>query len=119
VYWCGICGIVLPIVARPDLVIIDGFHRWTVSGREALRSMLATPSGAIMVPVVIVNHDDPSKNIYGTITHNRARRVHQLGPMKAIVKQLLGVPQGLAGVARHQRAEPRHAASRGRWLCSN
>jgi hypothetical protein len=42
-----------------------------------------------MVPVVIVEHDDPAKNVYGTITHNRARGVHQLGPMKAVIKRLL------------------------------
>lgn len=77
-------GWTLPIVCRPDFTIIDGFHRWTVAGREPLRSKL---NG--MVPVVIVHHTDPSANIYGTITHNRARGVHQLGPMKSIVKQLM------------------------------
>lgn len=82
-------GWTLPIVARPDFTIIDGFHRWTVAGREPLRSLLATPEGAVMVPVVIVRHEDEAKNIYGTITHNRARGVHQLGPMKTIIKRLL------------------------------
>jgi len=77
-------GWTLPIVARPDYTIIDGFHRWLVSGRERLRAMLAG-----MVPVVIVNHADPAANVYGTITHNRARGIHQLGPMKTIVQRLL------------------------------
>ncbi|WP_018674857.1 ParB N-terminal domain-containing protein [Riemerella columbina] len=27
-------GFCFPIVVRPDMTIIDGFHRWTVSGRE-------------------------------------------------------------------------------------
>jgi ParB-like chromosome segregation protein Spo0J len=81
-------GWTLPIVCRPDFTIIDGFHRWTVAGREPLRTKLMTPEG-IMVPVVIVHHEDQAKNIYGTITHNRARGVHQLGPMKSIIKQLL------------------------------
>ena len=27
-------GWTLPIVCRPDYTIIDGFHRWTVSGRD-------------------------------------------------------------------------------------
>ena len=31
-------GWTLPIVVRPDFTIIDGFHRWTVAGREPLRS---------------------------------------------------------------------------------
>ena len=77
-------GWTLPIVVRPDYTIIDGFHRWTVSGREPLKSKLGGK-----VPVVIVDHEDESKNIYGTVTHNRARGTHLLEPMKAIVKRLL------------------------------
>ena len=30
-------GWTLPIVVRPDLTIIDGFHRWTVAGGEPLK----------------------------------------------------------------------------------
>ena len=42
------------------------------------------------MPVVIVDHQgDESADIYGTITHNRARGTHLLEPMKAIVKKLL------------------------------
>ena len=77
-------GWTMPIVIRPDYTIIDGFHRWTVSGREPLRSKL---NGK--VPVVIVDHDDHDKNIYGTVTHNRARGTHLLEPMKNIVKELI------------------------------
>ena len=75
-------GWTLPIVVRPDYTIIDGFHRWTVSGREPLYSKLQGK-----VPVVIVAHSDKSDD--GTITHNRARGTHLLEPMKAIVKQLI------------------------------
>lgn len=78
-------GWTLPIVVRPDYTIIDGYHRWTVAGREPLKSELDGK-----VPVVIVEHDDPDEDIYGTITHNRARGTHLLEPMKAIVKRLLG-----------------------------
>ena len=77
-------GWTLPIVVRPDLTIIDGFHRWTVAGEEPLRSMLDGK-----VPVVTVVHEDASEDIYGTVTHNRARGTHLLEPMKAIVKRLL------------------------------
>lgn len=77
-------GWTMPIVVRPDYTIIDGFHRWTVAGREPLRSKLGGK-----VPVVIVNHADANDDIYGTITHNRARGQHLLEPMKAIVKRLL------------------------------
>lgn len=77
-------GWTLPIVVRPDYTIIDGFHRWTVAGQEPLKSKLGGK-----VPVVIVKHEDESEDIYGTVTHNRARGTHLLEPMKAIVKRLL------------------------------
>lgn len=77
-------GWTLPIVVRPDYTIIDGFHRWTVSGREPLYTKLGGK-----VPVVIVDHEDEADDVYGTITHNRARGTHLLEPMKAIVKKLM------------------------------
>ena len=77
-------GWTLPIVCRPDYTIIDGFHRWTVSGREPLFSML---NGK--VPVVLVSHKSEEDNVYGTITHNRARGTHLLEPMEKIVKKLI------------------------------
>lgn len=78
-------GWTLPIVVRPDYTIIDGFHRWTVAKQEPLKAMLGGK-----VPVVIVEHENRDGDIYGTITHNRARGIHLLEPMKAIVKELLG-----------------------------
>lgn len=77
-------GWTLPIVVRPDMTIIDGFHRWTVAGEEPLRTMLDGK-----VPVVVVAHKEHSEDIYGTVTHNRARGTHLLEPMKAIVKELV------------------------------
>ena len=66
-------GWTLPIVVRPDYTIIDGFHRWTVAGREPLLSKLGGK-----VPVVIVPHDNEADDIFGTITHNRAGGTHLL-----------------------------------------
>lgn len=77
-------GWTLPIVVRPDYTIIDGFHRWTVAGREPLKTILGGK-----VPCVIVDHADHDDDIFGTITHNRARGTHLLEPMKAIVKELI------------------------------
>jgi ParB-like chromosome segregation protein Spo0J len=77
-------GWTLPIVVKPDYTIIDGYHRWTVAGEEPLSSILEGK-----VPVVIVEHNDEDEDIYGTITHNRARGTHLLEPMKAIVKRLI------------------------------
>lgn len=84
-----------PIVVTPALIIIDGYHRWLVAGEEPLRTKLAG-----QVPIVIVAHADPAQDVYGTITHNRARGVHQLGPMKAIIKRLLEAGKTVEEVGR-------------------
>ena len=94
-------GWTLPIVVQPDYTIIDGFHRWTVAGQEPLVTMLEGK-----VPVVIVAHDDNSKNVYGTITHNRARGEHLLGPMKAIVKSLLGEGKSVEEIGKELGMKP-------------
>lgn len=88
-------GWTLPIVVRPDYTIIDGFHRWTVSGREPLLTKL---NGK--VPVVIVDHQDSAANVYGTITHNRARGTHLLEPMKNIVQGLISSGKSLDEISK-------------------
>lgn len=95
-------GWTLPIVVRPDYTIIDGFHRWTVSGREPLRSKLGGK-----VPVVVVDHHgDESADVYGTITHNRARGTHLLEPMKAIVKKLLDEGKTVSEIGKQLGMKP-------------
>ena len=95
-------GWTLPIVCRPDLTIIDGFHRWTVSGREPLLTKLGGK-----VPVVIVDHHgNRSEDMYGTITHNRARGTHLLEPMKAIVRTLLDEGRDVKEISRQLGMRP-------------
>lgn len=94
-------GWTLPIVVRPDYTIIDGFHRWTVSGEEPLRTKLGGK-----VPVVKVAHTDEADDIYGTITHNRARGTHLLEPMKAIVKRLLAESKSVQEIGRQLGMRP-------------
>ena len=94
-------GWTLPIVVRPDMTIIDGFHRWTVAGQEPLFSLLEGK-----VPVVIVDHDNESDDIYGTVTHNRARGTHLLEPMKAIVKRLLDEGKTVAEIGKQLGMKP-------------
>ncbi len=95
-------GWTLPIVTRPDFTIIDGFHRWTVAGREPLYAKLGGK-----VPVVIVDHKgNESEDVYGTITHNRARGTHLLEPMKAIVKKLLDDGKTVAEIGRQLGMKP-------------
>lgn len=94
-------GWTLPIVVRPDYTIIDGFHRWIVSGEEPLLSKLGGK-----VPVVIVAHTDESANIYGTVTHNRARGTHLLEPMKAIVRRLLADNKSIDEIGKQLGMKP-------------
>lgn len=94
-------GWTLPIVVRPDFTIIDGFHRWTVAGEEPLKSMLEGK-----VPVVIVEHKDKAGNIYGTVTHNRARGTHLLEPMKAIVREIMGEGKSVEEIGKQLGMRP-------------
>ena len=94
-------GWTLPIVVRPDYTIIDGFHRWTVSGREPLKTKLDGK-----VPVVFVSHENEADDIYGTITHNRARGVHLLEPMKAIVKRLIDEGKSVQEISKQLGMKP-------------
>ena len=94
-------GWTLPIVAKHDGTIIDGFHRWTVAGREPLRSMLGG-----MVPVVRVAHDSKAGDIFGTVTHNRARGVHLLEPMKKIVQELLAEGKSIEEIGKQMGMKP-------------
>lgn len=77
-------GFCFPIVVRPDYTIIDGYHRWLVSGREPLRTLLGAK-----IPVVVVAHETEAEDMAGTVTFNRARGTHLLEPMENIVKKLL------------------------------
>lgn len=94
-------GWTLPIVVRPDFTIIDGFHRWTVAGEDPLKTMLDGK-----VPIVTVEHKDKAGNIYGTVTHNRARGTHLLEPMKAIVKELLGEGKSVEEIGKQLGMRP-------------
>jgi ParB-like chromosome segregation protein Spo0J len=94
-------GWTLPIVVRPDYTIIDGFHRWTVAGEEPLKTKLGGK-----VPVVVVRHDDEAGDVYGTITHNRARGTHLLEPMKNIVRRLLAQGKSIKEIGKELGMRP-------------
>jgi len=94
-------GWTLPLVVRKDLTIIDGFHRWTVAGEEPLLSKLKG-----RVPIVIVDHADEAEDMYGTITHNRARGSHLLEPMKAIVASLFKQGKSVKEISKQLGMKP-------------
>lgn len=72
-----------PIVLLPDLHIVDGFHRYTVSADKRLQEKYCG-----YVPTVIVNVDPVHKKM-STIRHNRARGTHGILPMSDIVYGML------------------------------
>jgi len=79
-----------PIVVNSDMTIVDGFHRWTVSGHKEI---YAITDG--LVPVVVLEPKDKAHQRMSTIRHNRARGTHGVLEMSNIVSGL--VLEGLSG----------------------
>jgi hypothetical protein len=73
-----------PIVAQPDGEIVDGFHRWTVSGDPRVYAMTEG-----FVPVVRLSGVGTDHQMMSTIRHNRARGMHAVLPMADIVRRLI------------------------------
>lgn len=73
-----------PIVANPDMTIVDGFHRWTVSGHPEIYELTGG-----FVPVVVLEPKDASHQKMSTIRHNRARGRHGVLQMGSIVQSML------------------------------
>lgn len=73
-----------PIVRNPDNEIVDGFHRYTVSGRP---KMLERFNG--YVPVATTTPKSVDDQMMSTIRHNRARGTHAVLKMADIVLKML------------------------------
>jgi ParB-like chromosome segregation protein Spo0J len=76
-------GFTQPIVVLPDYTIVDGFHRYLVSGDKRLMQRYGG-----MVPVVKVALD-PVHRMMSTIRHNRARGTHAVLQMAEIVRTMV------------------------------
>lgn len=72
-----------PIVVNPDYTIVDGFHRWTVSGSKEIFSLTDGK-----VPVVMVHPKDKAQQQMATIRHNRARGTHGVLEMSNIITDM-------------------------------
>ena len=72
-----------PIVINPDDTIVDGFHRWIVSGEPEVLEMTKGK-----VPVVVMNPKDENHQMMSTIRHNRARGTHAILKMSDIVLKM-------------------------------
>lgn len=73
-----------PIVALKDGTIVDGFHRWTVSGSREVGSLTGG-----MVPVVYIAPASRAAQQAATIRHNRARGSHAVLKMADIVRSMI------------------------------
>lgn len=77
--WCA------PILVTPEYQIIDGFHRWTVSGWPAVYALTGGK-----VPVVVQRVSKTEGDLMmSTVRLNRARGTHGVMPMRDIVCGLL------------------------------
>lgn len=79
-----------PIVINPDYTIVDGFHRWTVSGHKDIFELTDGK-----VPTVTIKPKDSNQQQMATIRHNRARGTHGVLEMSNIVNDM--VQSGLKG----------------------
>lgn len=74
-----------PIVCRDDYEIVDGFHRWQVSGDPEISALTDG-----QVPVVFLRASVGAQHQrMSTIRHNRARGTHLVVRMADIVGDLL------------------------------
>lgn len=76
-------GWTLPLVVRENNEIVDGFHRWTLSGDKKVYEMTDG-----FVPVVRLKNKSEAEQIASTIRYNRARGVHHVLKMSDIVIDL-------------------------------
>ena len=73
-----------PIVINPDYEIVDGFHRWTVSGDKDVQAITGT-----LVPVVMTKPSNDAHQKMSTIRHNRARGTHGVLNMSEIIQSMI------------------------------
>ena len=78
-----------PIVINKKNEIVDGYHRWLVSGDDDINKLT---NG--LVPTVRITESDYETQKMATIRHNRARGTHTVLNMASIVLSL--VDKGLS-----------------------
>lgn len=79
-----------PIVVNPDMTIVDGFHRWTISAQKEIAALTGG-----LIPIVVTKPADHRSQIMATVRHNRARGTHSVLKMSDIVGTL--IKEGLTG----------------------
>jgi len=87
-----------PIVINPDKTIVDGFHRWTISGDSDINALTDGK-----VPTVTIHPKDQEQQQMATIRHNRARGTHGVLEMSKIITDMSNA--GLSGKEIMQRLQ--------------
>lgn len=88
-------GFAFPIVTIYDndiekFVVIDGFHRWSISGKL----------GMSHVPIVVLDHDT-SRRMIATIQFNKAKGHHQVDLDAEVIRSLIEQGMGEDEIASH------------------
>mgnify|MGYP004450859719 CR=1 FL=1 len=78
------CGWTQPIVIRENFEIVDGFHRWIVSGDAEIGIPTEYKVPCVRLPKGVSD----AEQMAATITHNRARGTHHVLKMADIVRML-------------------------------
>lgn len=89
-----------PIVINPDMTIVDGFHRWTVSGTKEIYNLTDGH-----VPVVVLEPKDINHQQMSTIRHNRARGTHGVFAMGKIVQDMLNSGKSIEDIMKRLSME--------------
>lgn len=108
-------GWVVPIVINERNEIVDGEHRWTLSGEPAI---YALTDGYVPVVVLPQGTDEIHRRL-STVRYNRARGVHGVTPMAEIVGFMLveGVePRTIARRLGMDMEEVRRLADKGNMV---
>ncbi len=73
-----------PLVVRPDMEIIDGYHRWLVAADPAVADLTDG-----LIPIVVLEKLEPAEQRMATVRHNRARGTHHVLKMSELVAELI------------------------------
>jgi ParB-like chromosome segregation protein Spo0J len=78
-----------PCVVLRDMTLVDGYHRWLVSGLPEVGEKTG-----FKIPVVVIEADN-NHRMMSTVRHNRARGTHAILKMADIVRSM--VDDGMDG----------------------
>ena len=94
----NLSGFTFPVAAwwDPDLekfVVVDGFHRWLVSGYDDL--------GMTHIPVASLDHLSPAERMMATWLFNKARGFHEVDLDADLIRALIEQGLGEDEIASH------------------